>query len=66
MSSLNNNQPLALNTKVRADKPRCQCRGGGTESITGTILKVISNHSGNWYYLNNGSTVSEKWITEIL
>lgn len=59
-------QVLTLETTIRANKPRCQCKGGGMELITGTIKKVISNHTGNWYYLSNGYTVSEKWIVEIL
>lgn len=59
-------KPLTLETKVRANKPKCQCRGGGTENIVGTIKKIITNHSGNWYYLDQGSTINETWITEIL
>ena len=58
--------PLSIETKIKANKPRCSCKGGGTELITGTIKKVISNHTGNWYYLDIGSTVSEKWVVEIL
>jgi hypothetical protein len=61
-----NNQPLALETRVKANKPRCACRGGGHEVVVGVIKKVITNHTGNWYYLSNGSTVSENWITETL
>ena len=66
MSQIHPTHPLSLETRVRANKPQCQCKGGGTIQILGTIKKVISNHTGNWYYLDNGNTISEKWIIEIL
>lgn len=67
MSQIFNIQhPLKLDTKVKANKPNCPCKGGGTSLISGTIKKIITNQSGHWYYLDQGSTVSEKWITEIL
>lgn len=60
------NQPLPLETHVRANKPRCACKGGGHEVVIGAIKKVITNHTGYWYYLSNGSTISESWIIETL
>lgn len=62
----NIDHPLSLETKVRADKPNCPCKGGGTTPIIGIIKKVITNQTGNWYYLDVGSTISEKWVTDIL
>lgn len=53
---------LPLETLVTANSPKCPCKGGGSETISGTIKKIITNQSGNWYYLSNGSTISEKWI----
>lgn len=62
----NFNHPLPLETKVRANKPQCACKGGGTVPVTGIIKKVINNHTGHWYYLDIGSTVQDQWITDIL
>lgn len=62
----NFNHPLPLNTKVRANKPNCPCKGGGTTPVSGSILKIINNQMGYWYYLDIGSTVQDKWITDIL
>lgn len=58
--------PLPLETAVKANKPNCPCKGGGVTAITGRIKKIINNQTGNWYYLDSGSTVSEKWIIEII
>ena len=60
------NHPLPINTKIKATKPRCQCKGGGVDTIIGDIKKVITNQTGHWYYLNIGSTVSAAWVQEIL
>lgn len=62
----NIDHPLTLETKVRAQKPQCPCKGSGFVDIVGIIKKVITNQTGNWYYLDQGSTISEKWIVEIL
>lgn len=61
----NINHPLPLNTKIKADKPNCPCKGGGTSTTIGTISKIIQNQSGIWYYLSSGTTISSKWITQI-
>lgn len=60
--------PLELNTKVRSRKPPCSCKGPNApwEETTGSIRKVINNHSGIWYFLSSGSTVSSQWIEEII
>jgi hypothetical protein len=60
------NHPLALETKIKAGRPRCSCKGGGTDIVLGVIKKVITNHTGNWYYLSTGITVQDKWVIEIL
>jgi hypothetical protein len=54
--------PLALNTKIRAAVSGCSCRGGRLELTEGTILKVITNHQGYWYYLNNGRTIKDSQV----
>lgn len=67
MNQLSNiKHPLALDTKVRANKPICKCKGGGTTIITGTIKKIIPSQTGNWYYLDSNHTVQDSWIIEIL
>lgn len=58
--------PLPLGQRVLATKPRCNCKGGGTEQVTGTILKVINNQSGFWYYLDSGSSVQDQWVINLL
>lgn len=58
--------PLSLETRVRANKPICPCKGGGNTEVVGTIKKIITNQTGNWYYLDIGTTVSEKWIIGVL
>ncbi len=63
---ININHPLVLDTKIKASRPRCQCKGGGTEIVIGVIKKVISNNTGNWYYLSTGVTVQDRWVVEIL
>lgn len=60
------NHPLPLNTKIKATRPKCPCKGGGTENVEGTITKVITNQSGYWYYLNVGVTVKSDAVTEVL
>ncbi|MGZ8924532.1 MAG: hypothetical protein ACXW2E_01485 [Nitrososphaeraceae archaeon] len=57
---------LSINTTVKANKPNCPCKGGGSITVTGKIKKVITNHSGSWYYLDTGSTIKHDWIIEIL
>lgn len=67
MNQLQNfKHPLPLNTPVRANKPQCQCKGGGTTPVSGKILKIIENQAGTWYYLDSGNTIQSTWITEIL
>lgn len=67
MNQLSNIQhPLPLETKVQANRPKCPCKGGGTEVIQGSIKKIIKTHTGNWYYLSTGTTVQDQWITAIL
>lgn len=58
--------PLSLETRIVANKPRCSCKGGGTERVTGVIKKVITNHTGNWYYLSSSVTVQDRWVVEVL
>jgi hypothetical protein len=58
--------PLLLETKIKATRPRCSCKGGGFDIVLGVIKKVITNHTGHWYYLSTGITVQDKWVVEIL
>lgn len=58
--------PLQIQTKIKATKPNCPCKGGGYTNVVGTIKKIITNNSGHWYYLDTGNTVKADWITEIL
>ena len=57
--------PLPLNTSVRATSKGCACRGGQLEVSEGTILKVITNAQGYWYYLSNGRTVKDAQVQSI-
>jgi hypothetical protein len=58
--------PLTLGTTVRATKPSCACRGAKMINVGGKVLKVITNHSGTWYYLDSGTTVKADMITSIV
>lgn len=60
------NHPLPLNTKVQARVPVCACTGANTKVVIGTILKVINNHSGIWYYLDVGTTVKSTTIEKVI
>jgi hypothetical protein len=55
--------PLPLNTKVKANKPSCPCKNAKHIPVEGTILKVIQNASGCWYYLDAGITIKSEWVT---
>ncbi len=57
--------PLTVNTIITANKKDCPCRGGHIISIQSSIQKVITNQSGTWYYLANGSTVNSVDVTGI-
>jgi hypothetical protein len=63
---INITHPLALETKIKATRPKCSCKGGGVEVVLGVIKKVITNHTGHWYYLSNGITVQSSWVIEVL
>ena len=54
--------PLPLNTHLEAVKPSCACRGAKMVQVSGKILKVITNFSGIWYYLDSGVTVKSDWV----
>lgn len=59
--------PLPLNTKVRASKPSCPCKGAQIIVVEGTVAKIINNNSGTWYYLKEpGVTVKSEWVTNII
>lgn len=61
------NNLLPINTVVIANRPKCPCKGGGTEQIQGTIKKIIQNQTGTWYYLSeSGSTIKSDWIVSVL
>jgi hypothetical protein len=57
--------PLTINTIIIANHKDCPCRGGKIISIQSSIQKVITNQSGTWYYLANGSTVNSNDVTGI-
>ncbi len=63
---VNITHPLGLETKVLASKPRCSCKGGGTEQVIGVIKKVIPSNGTTWYYLSNGISVQDKWVIRVL
>ena len=58
--------PLALQTTVSAERSTCACKGGKRVTVTGKILKVITNHTGTWYYLDSGTTVKTDWVKSVL
>lgn len=58
--------PLSVGMKIEANKPQCPCKGASFKLITGTILKVITNHTGHWYYLDLGITVKDQWVTKVI
>lgn len=58
--------PLPVDTIVEFERPICPCKGGGKEVMVGTVLKVITNASGIWYYLNVGSTVQSHRILRVV
>lgn len=62
---MNNFNNLNLETIVTANRPKCKCKGGGTEQITGIIKKIINNPTGTYYYLDIGTTIKSDWITSI-
>lgn len=59
--------PLELNTVVQSSTPPCSCKPAGSpmEHTTGKVLKIINNHSGIWYFLSSGKTVSSNWVTSV-
>lgn len=64
---MNIKHPLPIGTNIRANKPKCACKGGGTVPVVGTVLKIITNQTGIWYYLDGaGVTVQDQWVTEVL
>lgn len=63
---MNISHPLALGTKVIAQRRSCACKGAKTLLVEGSILKVITNHSGTWYYLSAGSTVKSDTVTSVV
>lgn len=58
--------PLAEGTMVEAQQPSCACKGATIRVLTGKILKVISNQSGTWYYLDNNNTVRATTVTRVI
>lgn len=58
--------PLPIGTKVEAMRPQCPCKGASFVKVSGTIGKIIPNHSGVWYYLSDtGATINGQWIISI-
>lgn len=51
-----------VNELVEAKVPVCPCTGKTHEIIRSKILKVITNKTENWYYLDCGKTVKESSI----
>lgn len=58
--------PLNIGTKVKAMKSSCACRNARQVEVEGTILKVIHNRLGFWYYLDVGTTVKQDAILSVL
>ena len=58
--------PIIIDTVVEVTKPICPCKGGGFDLVVGKILKVITNQSGFWYYLDIGITVKADRVQRIL
>lgn len=57
--------PLAVGTKVTANRPSCPCKGAKIQSVTGVIQKIIHNQTGYWYYLGTGTTVKDLWVVQV-
>lgn len=59
--------PLSVDVFVEANKPPCKCKGPNApwDKTNGIIKKVISNHSGVWYFLSSGVTVKADWVTQV-
>lgn len=57
--------PIALETKVVANKPSCPCKGATYSLVEGVVKKAIHNQTGYWYYLDIGVTVRGEWIQSV-
>ena len=58
--------PIPVDTIVEVTKPICPCKGGGNDLVVGRILKVITNQSGFWYYLDIGITCKADRVQRII
>ena len=58
--------PISIDTVIEVTKPICPCKGGGNDLVTGKVLKVITNQSGFWYYLDIGITVKADRVQRII
>lgn len=59
--------PLAVGTKVRGERPSCNCVNAKQIPINGTISKVITNNSGIWYYMQDANiTIKAQWVVEVI
>lgn len=55
--------PIAIGSKITGKAPSCPCRNAKMISFTGTVGKVVANHTGFWYYINEtNQTVNGKYI----
>lgn len=61
------NHPIKLGAKIHANRPSCPCKGAKLIPVTGTVGKVIHNHTGYWYYLTDvGVTIKGEWIEAVI
>ncbi len=58
--------PLTPKTKVVAQVATCPCTGATHKQITASIIKVIHNHKGIWYYLDSHVTVKADAISAVV
>lgn len=58
--------PLSVDDRVKVAKPSCACQGAKWTDVEGTILKVINNKTGIWYFLDSGITVKAEWVKGII
>ena len=58
--------PLKEGDEVIAQIKTCACTGGVAKEVRGTIIKVIHNHSGWWYYLSSRHTIKHDNIVKVL